>query len=486
MVREHLLRLLIAVRLVQVRKVGSTFWKGAVGAPPDFGKPPPDIVLLCQDTDRIPLNNAEEDDAFAFKAPIVEITITWNMSWSDVLDLLRYQFGRAVIFQYRDVDNPIIATRVADEREFDAFCCEAERRGLSVEVEIINATMKPSQWVWDPPLKPDNHPHTLSGLPAHMEGLGIQPSIASGAGAVATMDGSEDLENDYDEGSRGSALARAARFVRNRLTNAPRSPEQMAIFGGGGLLLSIGIVVWCYLFENVNSVAAVTLSLPCNLFAISLIISEVEEGFAPLFKLGVTFVGFWLSLAVVLPCLLIGAEYTAATAVPLWTMSCFWYTELMVRALGWPTWLTGLHNLFMWMRGGCGIPGVRKKDPKERITIIGEPPAPSALTAMQPLEQRCSHCPLCCVVASFALAFSCPCVFFRSLPSPAVCLSRCDITPHTAFMLSHDSLLIQCMRWCIERAPGLCDPGSARMPWCIEPAPGAVVGMRGWVLELGR
>ena len=363
--------------------MGATFWKGAVGAPPDLGKPPPDIVLLCQDADRVHLDNDDEDDAFAFKAPIVEITVTWSMSWSDVLDLLRYQFGRAVIFQYRDVQNPIIAYRVADEREFDKFCCEAEMRGLSIEVEIINATMKPSQWVWDPPAKPDTHPHTLSGLPAYMEGLSIPgPSPAAGAGALATIDAPED---GFDKGGRGSTLARA---LWQRLSNSPRSPEQMAVFGGGGLLLSIGLVVWCYLFEGVNSVAAVTASLPCNLFSISLLISEVEEGFAPLFKLGVAFVGFWLSLVVVLPCLLLGAEYTAATAVPLWSMSCFWCMELMVRALGWPTWLTGLNNLIMWMRGGCGIPGVRKKDPKERITIIGQPPEPTAMTAMQTLEQR--------------------------------------------------------------------------------------------------
>jgi len=190
-------------------------------------------------------DDADEDDAFAFKAPVVELIITWNMSWSDVLDLLRYQFGRAVIFQYRDVDNPIIATRVADEREFDAFCSEAERRGLSIEVEIINATMKPSQWVWEPPPKPDNHPHTLSGLPADMEGLALAGPAAGGGGALVTVaDVDKESEGSGDEGQGGSPLARAARWLRRRLSDAPRSAEQMAIFGGGGLLLSIGIVVW--------------------------------------------------------------------------------------------------------------------------------------------------------------------------------------------------------------------------------------------------
>ena len=187
--------------------------------------------------------DAEEDDAFAFKAPIVELVITWNMSWSDVLDLLRYQFGRAVIFQYRDVDNPIIATRVADEREFDAFCCEAERRGLAVEVEIINATMKPSQWVWDPPAKPDTHPHTLSGLPADMEGFALAAPAAGGA-VVTIADADKESEGGSDEGPGGSPQARAVRWLQGRFSNAPRSAEQMAVFGGGGLLLSIGIVVW--------------------------------------------------------------------------------------------------------------------------------------------------------------------------------------------------------------------------------------------------
>ena len=73
---------------------------------------------------------------------------------------------------------------------------------------------------------------------------------------------------------------------------------------------------------------------------------------APLIKLGVAFVGFWAALLIVFPCLMLAREYTAAVAVPLWVLSCFWYMELMVKALGWPSWLTGVYNLWAWVRGG--------------------------------------------------------------------------------------------------------------------------------------
>jgi hypothetical protein len=39
-----------------------------------------------------------------------------------------------------------------------------------------------------------------------------------------------------------------------------------------------------------------------------------------------------------------------------------------------------VYNLVAWILGGCGLPGIRKKEPKERITIIGLPPQPTAMT----------------------------------------------------------------------------------------------------------
>ena len=109
---------------------------------------------------------------------------------------------------------------------------------------------------------------------------------------------------------------------------------------------------------------------------------------APLIKLGVAFVGFWAALLIVFPCLMLAREYTAAVAVPLWVLSCFWYMELMVKALGWPSWLTGVYNLWAWVRGGCGIPGIRKQEPREEITIIGDPPEATAMTATLPMSER--------------------------------------------------------------------------------------------------
>jgi hypothetical protein len=38
-------------------------------------------------------------------------------------------------------------------------------------------------------------------------------------------------------------------------------------------------------------------------------------------------------------------EYTYCIAIPLWNLSCFWYMEVMKRALGWPNWMTGLCGL---------------------------------------------------------------------------------------------------------------------------------------------
>lgn len=62
---------------------GDTFWKGASGAiqPPEA--PPADILMHCKDgEDRTTLR------------------ISWDMSWSDVLDLLRETFHRACVFEY--------------------------------------------------------------------------------------------------------------------------------------------------------------------------------------------------------------------------------------------------------------------------------------------------------------------------------------------------------------------------------------------------
>ena len=62
---------------------GDTFWKGATGAIPPPEAPPADILLHCKDG----------DDRKTLR-------ISWDMSWSDVLDLLRETFHRACVFEY--------------------------------------------------------------------------------------------------------------------------------------------------------------------------------------------------------------------------------------------------------------------------------------------------------------------------------------------------------------------------------------------------
>ncbi len=85
---------------VAISVPGDTFWHGAQGAPVDVGKPPPDILLKCQDSDWYDdidtpkLSEIDERDD-----PIVRIS--WDMSWSDVLDELKAQCGRAVLFEYQ-------------------------------------------------------------------------------------------------------------------------------------------------------------------------------------------------------------------------------------------------------------------------------------------------------------------------------------------------------------------------------------------------
>lgn len=76
---------------------GDTAWRGAQGALVDAGKPPPDIVLICQDEDLY-----DDIDSAKANAPTAEVrvVITWDMSWSDVLDELKGVCGRAVLFKY--------------------------------------------------------------------------------------------------------------------------------------------------------------------------------------------------------------------------------------------------------------------------------------------------------------------------------------------------------------------------------------------------
>jgi hypothetical protein len=80
---------------------------------------PPDIVMHCNDGD-----------------VKTTIRVTWDMSWSDVLDTLKATFGRAVIFEYENVKH--IRTLCGDEDAFDVFCSDCEQFGCQASVCCVS------------------------------------------------------------------------------------------------------------------------------------------------------------------------------------------------------------------------------------------------------------------------------------------------------------------------------------------------------------
>ena len=102
-----------------ISRPGDTFWKGASGRKParigedvhdedddvDAAVPPQralaapsDIKMHCRDGENT-----------------ITVNVTWEMSWSDVLDMLRVTFGRAVVFQY---SNKVKSGRTSDRNHY--------------------------------------------------------------------------------------------------------------------------------------------------------------------------------------------------------------------------------------------------------------------------------------------------------------------------------------------------------------------------------
>ena len=160
--------------------------------------------------------------------------------------------------------------------------------------------------------------------------------------------------------------------------HAPVSPEFMWIFGGLGLLFTTAGAVVAYAFDF-NTVASVTLTLPCNLFLISLLVSETEEGSDAIFKYGIAFFGAFASACAIVATSLAG-EFNASIPLYAWFLASVWYAELMFRALGWTSWFYGLFQLAGWFRGGCPVADFFKPPPIEEIQIIGNIPLPTAST----------------------------------------------------------------------------------------------------------
>ena len=51
-------------------------------------------------------------------------------------------------------------------------------------------------------------------------------------------------------------------------------------------------------------------------------------------------------------------------------------------------WFQGLINLWLWVRGGCPLVGIRKPEPQETIVILGPEPKATLFTMMLPVEER--------------------------------------------------------------------------------------------------
>uniref|UniRef100_A0A7S0HRZ3 Uncharacterized protein n=1 Tax=Hanusia phi TaxID=3032 RepID=A0A7S0HRZ3_9CRYP len=327
-------------------------------------QPPPDIVIRCID---------EYDPVFVGEyVPQVQrrtevLKITWNMSWSDVLDLLKFTFGRAAIFQYEINKIPRIVT---DENDFDQFCNFAESQDDIIEVRIVSALYKPSEWIATPagslPPMLDVMTNTVISLP-----------LPAGEVDEATTEDIQEEDIPMESYTDEKRMLPSFSFFQNH----PKKIEHLLIFGFGGFLLCSAVIVICY-WKQIDTIAATTLALPFNLFFSAFLVRQMEEGFAPIFKLGIAFFGFWASLAVVI-LLSFAQQLTQIVGVALWTISTFWYLEVITDALGWPGWLTGFVMFSRWVSGGCVIFAAPIPEPIEPITIVGKEPDSQAFNARE-------------------------------------------------------------------------------------------------------
>ena len=334
--------------------------------------PPKDLVVLF--IDRISVN---EQHSYVFN-------ISWGITWSDVLDELKYQFGRAVIFEYRNENGQIEV--VNSEVEFDQFCSWAETLqespGTKITANIRNATFKPSsEEKWEEL----QYLRVLKTLPWQEDTN--QPSEGVDDAKMTILSDSrhvQQLQNDsqslsIEMAGKGLAL-RATQWSRliRFLDHAPVPPEYMWFFGVSGFVATSagGIIAYAY---DYNSVGSVTLALPWNLFLISLFVGEVEEGYEAVLRFGVAFAGV-LCATCAIPALSLAGEFAATIPLYVWFLASLWYVELMVRALGWSSWFQGLFSLAVWLSGGCSLAGVREREKVEEITIVGNRPPDTAST----------------------------------------------------------------------------------------------------------
>ncbi|EKX41290.1 hypothetical protein GUITHDRAFT_112751 [Guillardia theta CCMP2712] len=343
------------VRAVPISQVGNSIsmpgdrdWKYAnimsqkVNDVQKIQNPPDDIALHCKDGE-------------------VQMTlyITWDMSWSDILDLLKQKFHRACVFSYYDRTSRT-EFLINSEDDFDFFCSKIEKFGEAT-VHIKNATFMPSDFVTDQFLVPSQ--------PFEEESSQTNTS-----------------ELEIGDGLLEEKMSFHRRSWFSRFSDCPIPLVYMILFGGSGFVLSVLAVVLGYMFDF-NNVAAIAVALPCNIFFLSFWVKEVESGFAFLFRLGVGFLGFYSSL-VAMVSFGITKQFFVLAICFLYLLSCFWYVEICIRALGWESWFQGIRNLYNWVIGGCTLVGFRQPEDVEEIQILGEPPPPSIFNAFQTVEER--------------------------------------------------------------------------------------------------
>eukprot|EP00960_Hanusia_phi_P006740 192725-Hanusia_phi.AAC.1 len=195
-----------------------------------MNKPPDDIALHCKDG-----------------STMITLYITWDMSWSDILDLLKQKFHRACVFSYYDRTSRT-EFLINSEDDFDFFCSKIEKFGEAT-VHIKNATFMPSDFVTDQFLVPSQ---PLEDESSHSN--------------------TSELEIGEVEFEDMPTLDRISWF--SRFSDCPVPIVYIILFGGSGFLVSILAVVLGFLF-NYNNVAAIAVALPCNIFWLSFWIKEV-------------------------------------------------------------------------------------------------------------------------------------------------------------------------------------------------------------------
>jgi hypothetical protein len=228
-------------------------------------------------------------------------------------------------------------------------------------VDIVNATFKVSDFI-------RNAPKTLpfaskDNFDNRAESEGIILSRKANRGSEHGDD-----QAVMTDGKGGEKKRKKRGFLEKLMMDAPYPWTHMLCLGANGLMMSGGAIVVGF-WLNWNTLFAMTVALPFQMFLLSFFVSEVEDGPSQLVRLGLGWCGFYLSICVIC-CYSITREFIGLIAAFLFLLASFWYVELCVKARGWTSWFEGIINFITWIRGGCPLTGIRKPEPIETITVI--------------------------------------------------------------------------------------------------------------------